>query len=182
MDRVRLIKMLTEKSGYDVTTPHSAALLQRDMEIATGERLSVNTIKRLAGVIEYSGGIRESTLEIVALYLGFKSVKELKNSLAETTSDFNLPSNGVNLAALPSDTLVEIEWLPDRKVRLRHLSMGRYLVEESLNSKLKSGDILTLGIAGEGMPFMAAGVERDGESLGPYTAAPESGVTAVSIL
>lgn len=181
-DKGILVKMLADKAGYDVTTPHGADRLQKDIELASGERLSVNTIKRLTGVIGYEGGLRESTLDIVALYLGYNSARELNIFLSGASSDFRLPSNCMDLASLPADTLMEIEWLPDRKIRLRHLSGGRYLVEESLNSKIKDGDFLSLRIAGEGLPLLASDVERDGKSLGPYTAAPESGVTTVKIL
>lgn len=182
LDKNVLVGMLARKAGYDVTTPHGSDRLQRDIEIATGERLSVNTIKRISGVIGYEGGLRESTLDIVGLYLGFKSGRELKSCIERASSDFRLPPNGIDLATLPPDARIEIEWLPDRKVRLRHRSEGTYIVEEARNSKIKDGDLLSLRIAAEGMPLIAAEVVRDGKSLGPYTAAPESGVSAVKIL
>lgn len=182
MLKERLVKMLAEKSGYDVATPHSAIRLQRDIELATGERLSVNTIKRITGVLDYDGQLRESTMDIVAQYLDFRSAKELEANLANASSDFRLPFHGIDLTSLQTDTRVEIEWSPGRKIRLRHLSHGHYIVEDSFNSKIKNGDILTLRIAGEGLPLIASEVEREGESLGPYTAAPDMGVTVVKIL
>lgn len=182
MGKSRLVEMLTEKCGYDVATPYSALRLQSDIESATGERLSVNTLKRLTGVLEYQGQLRESTLDIVARFLGYRSFGELKTYMESATSDFRLPSKGIDTVGLPIGTRMEIRWSPDREIRIRHLSEGRYAVEEALNSKIKSGDIMTLGVVGEGMPLIATDIEREGMNLGSFTAAPESGVTVVKIL
>ncbi|MCH5214139.1 MAG: hypothetical protein J1E97_03025 [Muribaculaceae bacterium] len=180
--KLKLTALLTEKSGYEVNHPHAAKRLQSDIESATGERLSVNTIKRITGVLDYDGQLRGSTLEIVARYLGYQSFRELEAYLDGASSDFLLPPNGIDLAALQSGTRIEISWAPDREIRLRHLSQGRYAVEEAVNSKIKRGDIMTLGVAGVGLPLIATDIERAGSSLGPFTAAQESGVTAVRIL
>lgn len=63
------IKLLSEKSGRDVTTPVGADYLRNDIEATTGEPLSLNTVKRLTGLLPYDSEPRQSTLDILAGYI-----------------------------------------------------------------------------------------------------------------
>lgn len=173
--------MLAEKAGYDVATPHGADRLQKEIESQTGERLSVNTIKRLAGILPYKGSIRISTVDILARYLGYSSAKELMAIMEGNTSDFKLPPHYLDLSELHTDERVILEWSPNRRIIIRNIKEGRYIVEKAFNSKLKEGDILEVGVVAEGMPFMVRDVIRADRSLGPYTAAQESGMSKVEI-
>lgn len=180
-DRTLLVNMLTKKAGYDVATPHGADRLQKDIASETGELLSVNTIRRLTGSLPYSGSQRVSTLDIVAQYLGFQDTKGLLTYLDDHTSDFGQAPSLINLADLLPGTMVELEWSPNRRIILNHIEGHQYLVEEAFNSKLQAGDIMEVGMVAEGMPFMTRNVIRGGVPMGPFTAAPESGLTKVSV-
>ena len=66
------IEKLSAKAGQDVTTPWGATILQLDIETATGQRLSINTVKRLVGVITSNvKKPRSYTLKIISDYLGY---------------------------------------------------------------------------------------------------------------
>lgn len=181
MDRNILVKMLSRRAGYDVDTPHGSEMLQKEIEALTGERLSVNTLKRLIGVLPYDGEQRKSTLDIVAKYLGFRNTKELQNFVEGRVSDFKLPPQYIDLPALGPEVTVVMEWTPGRRIAMRHLSSDRYILTEAINSKLQVEDILVLGIVAEGLPLVAREVIRKGVSLGPYIAAQEGGLTTVEI-
>ncbi|MDE6786805.1 MAG: hypothetical protein K2J46_07195, partial [Muribaculaceae bacterium] len=64
------INKLSEKLGVDVSTPAGATWLQLDIETATGERLGLNTVKRLVGVLSSDAKPRVSTIKIISDYLG----------------------------------------------------------------------------------------------------------------
>lgn len=181
MDKNILVKMLSRRAGYDVATPHGAEQLQKEIEALTGERLSVNTLKRLVGILPYKGEQRASTLDIIARYLGFRDSKELQAFMEGNGSDFSLPPNYTDLPTLKAGDTVIMEWSPGRRITMRRLADGRYSLTEAINSKLKEGDILDIGVVAEGLPLMARDVIREGSSLGPYIAAPEGGVTKVEI-
>lgn len=181
MDKNILVKMLCRRAGYDVATPHGAERLQSEIEQLTGDRLSVNTLKRLVGIIPYEGQQRPSTIEIVAKYLGFRNGKELQAFAEGKASDFSLPHNYIDLPALTSDVTVILEWSPGRRISMRRLPDGRYILTEAFNSKLRAGDILDIGVVAEGLPLLAREVIREGVSLGPYNAATEGGLTKVEI-
>lgn len=176
-----LIRMLSERAGYDVATPHGAEKLQKDILSATGERLSVNTVKRLTGVLPYESEPRLSTLEILARYLGFGHLESLEAALKENISGFCLPENFIDASTLPPGAMLYLEWAPGRRVAMRHTEGEYYRVEAVENSKLRKGDLLTLGYVAEGYPLIAKDVMRGGINMGEYTAAAEGGLTKVAL-
>lgn len=175
-----LIEMLSQHAGYDVTTPAGATRLGLDIESATGENLGVNTLKRLTGVIPSPHAPRPTTLDIIARYLGFSSWNLLSDSINDRISGFNTKGLFLEASEPAVDEELTLTWAPDRFLRLRHLGSGRYKVMESLNGKLLQNDILTLSQIGVGFPFIVKEVEREGKSIGPYTAAPHSGLSSIS--
>lgn len=177
-----LKELLAERAGFDVSTPHGAEKLQKDILADTGEQLSVNTVKRLVGVISYEGLPRLSTLEIISRYLRMPDLKTLLAVLHGHSSDFNIPDNFIAAFDLPEGQRILLEWVPERKVILRHTAGGEFIVEESVNSKLKNGDTVTLGYVAQGSPLLIRNVVRGGESLGEYSAATETGLTKAALL
>ena len=65
------INKLSDKVKEYVSTPAGAAKLQLDIEVATGERLGLNTVKRLVGVLPSDAKPRTSTIKIISDYLGY---------------------------------------------------------------------------------------------------------------
>lgn len=177
-----LKQLLAERAGFDISTPHGAEKLQKDILAATGESLSVNTVKRLVGVIPYECHPRLSTLEILSRYLGMTDLKCLLMLLYGQSSEFDIPENFIAAFALPERQHLWIEWAPDRKIILRHIEKGEFIVEESVNSKLRNGDVITLGYVAEGSPLLVRNVVRNGQSLGEYSAAVDTGLFKVSLL
>lgn len=176
-----VLNMLSEKAGMDVTTKAGAEFLRNDIESRTGEALSLNTIKRLTGILSYDSEPREITLDIIARYLGYHDFNQLQAVLQNKISDFNTLPNFVDLKSQPIDKIFIIKWEPGRVIKIRHLGEGIYQVEESVNSKLLKGDKLTLSQIAEGFPFMVREVVRENKSLGSYTAAQIEGLSSVEI-
>ena len=174
-----LISMLSEKAGLDVSTPTGAEWLRNDIEKVTGETLSINTIKRITGVLEYEGSHRTMLLDIIARYLGYSSWSLLETVLQEKISFFGAENETLTLEKLPPGQVIEIRWDPDRIILLRHTKNKIFTVIESRNSKLQAGDILKLSQIAPGFPFYASDVTRNGHSLGTYTAATINGVSSI---
>ena len=176
------IKLLNQKTGCDVTTAYGATVLRNDIESLTGENLSANTIKRLVGNLPYNSSPRDTTLEILAKYLGYDSWQLLNDYLNQKISEFNFDNVFYELEKLPANQRIEIEWEPNRKILIRHTSGYEYEVIKSENSKLLEGDILTLSQIAVGFPFIVRKVIREGKDLGSYTASTELGLKKIMIL
>ena len=176
-----VIDLLSAKTGRDVTTPHGADYLRNDIEAVTGEHLSLNTVKRLVGHLPYESSPRVVTLNIISNYLGFSSWQLLQEYLSGKISDFDIKEGFIDLTNQPSGKIIRIRWQPDRYLSIKHLGTGKYVVTESINSKLHSEDILYLSQIAEGFPFMVKMVERKGENLGNYIAAKKTGIDSIEI-
>lgn len=177
-----VIGLIKQKTGYPVDTPAGAERLMADIEKETGERISINTIKRLTGVIDYEGRPRTYTLDIVARFIGFESWKKLHAYTSLGTSEFKYSGVIIEVKRTPVGTIFELTWAPDRTVRLQHLGDSYCRVIESINSKLAVDDILSIWQIAPGFPLLADSVTRDGINLGHYTAATDTGLTSMKIL
>ena len=171
-----IIKLLSQKTGKDVTTPMGASMLRNAIEAETGQHLGLSTVKRLLGVIPYNYTPRVDTLEIISKFLGFESWQLLQDFINDKISHFGEDDLFIDLVLLPANALIDVVWEPNRKILLRHIGGNEFIVENAENSKLQSGDILTLSSLAKGFPFMAKAVIRNQENLGPYTAAKELGI------
>lgn len=172
-----IIEALDKKVGVDVTTPDGASRLRNDIESVTGEHLSLNTVKRLTGVITYGSVPRRATLDIIAAYLGYGSHLMMTAAVHGRTSCFG-PHNGiVEVSELPIGTRIEISWQPDRRVVIVHNGMGICRVDHTANSKLAQGDLLTLSQLADQFPLLVSNVRRDNRDMGPFTAGRQKGVT-----
>lgn len=176
-----VIDMLSEKTGKDVQTPYGADYLRNDIEAITGEALSLNTVKRLVGLLPYESSPRTITLNIISRYLGFSSWQLLQEYVAGKISDFNVEDLFVDLTKQPLNSLIKLRWQPDRYISICHLGNGKYRVVESVNSKLQPDDVLHLSQVASGFPFMVKTVERNGRNLGNYIAAKKTGIDSIEI-
>ena len=177
-----VIKKIEQRLGAAVTTPSGSAVLRHDIESVTGVSLSLNTVKRLTGVIEYRGEPRPDTLVIVARYLGYGSWEEMLADMDGSVSQMGRIPGGVTVADLAEGARMEVTWSPGRRVVLCRQADGRCLVTLSERSKLQVGDVVALEAVMPGFPLLTSAVTRAGRPLGPYCAAMECGVTSVKIL
>lgn len=174
-----IIKMLCQRAGCDVTTPTGAvSLFYAIKESCPKDPLSINTIKRLVGILPYSGKPRVSTLDIIARYLGQPSWKQLNGVfLRPHSSAIGLNNPYRNPARIRKGAILVFEWQPNRKVSMLHRGKGIYDVIEAENSKLQVGDVVILGPIANGFPLVAHEVVRGGKSLGCLLAGQDDGVT-----
>lgn len=177
-----LIEMLNRKAGYDVSNSSGAERLRLDIYNATGERIGLNTLKRLLGILDYEGSHRGMIMDIVARYLNYPSWNVLEATLNDRISSFNNSKNILISEELAVNQKLEIQWDPDRKIIIEHTSGKNFKVLESRNSKLQTGDLLVISQIATGYPLYISEVIRDDSTLGNYTAAINNGIRSVRLL
>ena len=179
---VAILKYISDKAKCDITTPQGAAYLRDDIQSVTGQSLSLNTIKRLTGVLPYESQPRPVTLDILAQYVGCKSWLQLTELVSQTVSSFESDQRFIDMSTLPDDAIVEIAWSPGRRILLKHIAGARYKVIEAENSRLSIGDVLKLSQLAIGFPLLVQEVTRDSSNLGSYTAAARLGISRLNLL
>lgn len=172
-----IIKLLEEKSGKPLNSSSACERLVLDIETETGEKLGFTTLKRLLGFTFERAEPRQSTLDILARYLGFISYKELEDVI-KNIGDSNFDSNAESIISsrLPANAKINLSYYPNRSLTLQHITNDKFIVMESVNGSLKSGDIIFVDSFTDGLPLMVKNVIRFGESLGSYMAGKKLGI------
>jgi len=178
-----VIKQLLEKQlGKEIRYSSDFEHLSFDIEKETNQRVGVNTLKRLFGLIE---GIKEPrlyTLDTIARYIHFKNWDEMLESLDKTgNSDFSTIEE-IEINNLTKGNKIKFYYSPDREVLLEYIDKNQFKVIESLNSKLKVDDIIEVNHFVLNYPLMVNEVIRNGISLGKFTAGKVSGVTKLILI
>lgn len=177
-----VIQQLKEKSGSELHQPSDCEILSLDIEGRTGVHIGATTLKRLVGFAQDERQPHASTLDVIARYLGYAHWEELSKIEDKGNSDFSTSDEEVRSADLQAGAQVEIEYLPDRRVRFMYLGDSRFRVVESQNSKLLVDDEVEILNFVLHHPLLAIQVCREGESLGQFTAGRVSGLSSVKVL
>ena len=119
---------------------------------------------------------RVSTLDVIARYLGFDSWDILSVFDAKSNSSFESSTEEIRVGDLPIGQHIQINYLPDREIVLEYLGGNNFRVEKSLNSKLTTGDKLTITHIVQDYPLLVSEVVRGDKSLGAFTAGKAKGI------
>ena len=161
---------------HPLRTSSDCEFLVLDIESKTGEHIGLNTMKRLLGFIDDEREPRQTTLDVIASYLGYDSWETLKVFDDRSNSSFETSGNEVRTTDLHAGQRIEVKYLPDRRYVLQYMGDRHFLVQTSENSKLQVGDTLTVTHFVEGYPLLIESVDRDGQSLGAFTAGKVQGI------
>ena len=158
-------------------------ILMYDIKSVTGESVGLNTLKRMFGFIESNREARISTLDVMARYAGYRSWAEILTAIgAEGDSGFEDSDDEFCSDELPVKAVVEFEYCPDRRVVLVHEDEeDKFVVVESINSKLRCNDVVFIKYFQLHYPLYADNVIRDGKMLGKFAAGKTSGLTRVEL-
>ncbi len=177
-----IIELLKEKSGNQLRQPSDCEFLSLDIESKTRVRIGATTLKRLLGFAHDERTPHASTLDAIAHYLGYAHWEELLLIEDKGNSGFGTSDEEIRSADLQVGAILEITYLPDRRVVMQYLGNQRYRIVESENSKLQKGDELEIQNFVLHHPLLVLNVLREGESLGQFTAGRVSGLTSVKVL
>ena len=176
-----IIEMLRHRSANDLRRASSCDALALDIESKTGQHIGSTTLKRLLGFVSDDRKTYQSTLDIVAAYLGFSCWEELAALEPTGNSGFDKMLQEVQTDNLPIGEYVRISYLPDREVLLHYLGNTRFRVVESLNSKLQPLDEIQVSSFILNYPLHASHVWRAGADLGAFTAGVTGGLTQIKV-
>ena len=177
-----IIELLKEKSGNQLRQPSDCENLSLDIESKTRVRIGATTLKRLLGFAHDERTPHASTLDAIAHYLGYAHWEELLLIEDKGNSGFGTSDEEIRSADLQVGAILEITYLPDRRVVMQYLGNQRYRIVESEKSKLQKGDELEIQNFVLHHPLLVLNVLREGESLGQFTAGRVSGLTSVKVL
>lgn len=175
-------KLLENKLGKDIRYSSDIEHLSFDIEKHTSQRIGVNTIKRLLGLIEGVKEPRLYTLDTIARYLNHKNWDELLESLDQSGNSSFTSIEEIDIQTLTTGSKIKFTYSPDRIVTIECIGNNRFTVIDSINSKLLLNDTIEVNHFVLNYPLIISNVIRNDVSMGKFTAGKISGVTSLSIL
>ncbi len=177
-----IVNKILAKYGKDTIYPGDCAALGGEIG------LSEATMKRMLGLVGKDSPERNrtphvSTMDILSAWLGYKNYKELLREIGEEDYSSEFTSmESIDAADLNAGTQVQIKYEPSRIIVMSYMGDDQFLVNESKNSKLIKGDVLTISHLVLGQELLVKDVKRDGKSLGSYRGAKDGGLTSLEII
>lgn len=150
--------------------------------------VSPTTVKRMFGLVgadsqERNRTPHNSTMDIVAKWLGYENYKALLREVGEGNYSSEFTSmECIEVANLDEGTQIQLRYEPSRLIVMTYLGRGEFLINESKNSKLIKGDRIKLTHLVLKQEMLASEVVRNGLSLGGYRAAKDGGLTSLEII
>ncbi len=141
---IMILRSLVEESvDHRLNTSTDFAYLAGCIQGRLKQTISVSTLERIWGYVKGYQTVRESTLSILAQFIGYSDWSTFVRDYCDVPSAQS--SHRVTMPMLtynevPVGGEVIIEWNPNRHCKLRHDGQGYWTVVESLRSKLSSGD------------------------------------------
>ena len=177
-----IIKKIEEKLGMEIKYPNQCEILVQAIEDATGQILGLSTVKRMLGFTDEQRIPRQSTMDILSKFLGYKDAALMSKDINEDSdiSDFTW-MDSVEPEDLEEGTQIQVTYEPKRLLILTYLGGYKFIINESKNSKLDKGDILEIHQLVRGMELAVKHVWRNGEDLGAYTGAKQGGLTSIEV-
>ncbi|MDL2213105.1 hypothetical protein LJC21_02790 [Bacteroides sp. OttesenSCG-928-E20] len=175
-------KLLEEKLGKEIRYSSDIEHLSFDIEKYTSQRISVNTLKRLFGLVQGVKEPRLFTLDVIARYLNFKNWDDITDSLSNHGNSSFSSIEEIIIEDLQRGDKIVFGYTPDRLVTLEFVEDKTFTVVESFNSKLLLNDTLIINHFVLNYPLLVNRVIRDGVNLGKFTAGKVSGITSLKII
>lgn len=175
-----VIEKLETRFGRELRYSSDVEELSRDIYATTRQTLSINTLKRMLGIVVDVKTPRLYSLDVIAHYLGFDNWDRLiDGDSAAAGSEFD-SVKAVYSRDLKKGCVVRLSYTPGRKLVLTYAGSDRYVVSESIYSKLEEGDVVTITEFLLGRPLHVREVTRGDRSLGHFTAARISGLISLT--
>lgn len=178
-----LQKRIEEKFGRPIKGAADCDSLVTSIEGVTHYHIGVTTVKRMFGLTSDAPKHGDTTMDVIAKYLGYKDMKDMARLLGDA-SDISMFAavDELDIENLEPGSLIKIAYSPRRVVVMDYIGDNWFLVNESKNSKLQKGDKLRIFQLAKGIELLATEVVRDGEALGQYHSAKDGGLTLVEII
>lgn len=178
-----LLQEVEKKFGRPMECTNDFRVLAALVEYECKEIVSVSTLKRLWGYVSQQTTPRESTLDVLSRFVGYKDFEDFRMSQFGKLDDTSgyIDTSFISAKDVPADRTLVICWEPNRMIRLRKAGEQEWEICDSYNSKLLAGDRFEAACFFKGLPLFLPAVLRDGKTLPAYIAGKKNGLSKVSL-
>lgn len=166
-------------AGFQIRYPAACERLAIEIRDKINETIGVTTLKRLFGFVSDVQAPRTSTLDILARFCDYDDYERMKAIITGSRDSGFEEEPDIVSSNLKVGAIVRFEYMPDRKIKLLYLGNSQFRVMESENGSLEVNDIIKVSSFNRNSPLIVSNVDRNGTSLGRYTAGKVSGITGL---
>lgn len=174
-----LCERIEKQVGRSMRTPRDFDYLSMRIFDSMKMQISPSTLKRLWRYVGQGESTpRISTLDILARFVGYTDWEAFcttSSAGGASESDFVL-NNHIYVSSLPTGSVIQLLWHPDRVVTVRFEGHDMFTVVESVNSKLSAGDTFHIGQIIEGEPLYLRCLVHEGGTPTNYVCGKMGGV------
>lgn len=169
--------------GKSMVTPTNFDELSLHIKKSTGRNVSVSTLKRIWGYVDYPHKPSNEILSILSVYVGYSDWHDFIKAGSVTDSSDFIGADIVKTSELTRGSHLQIRWKPDRFCILEYRGESEFKVIESQNSKLNEGDIFSCSVIAKGEPLICHEVRREGKLFSEgYVAGKTDGIISIQIM
>ena len=175
----RLTQHIEQALGWRMRTPRDFDNLSKQIFDRLHVNLSATTLKRLWGYLGDGGQPRESTLTILARFLGYRDWADYEARQQEAADQESDPLMCRKLSvteALRKGDRLRLTWHPDRVCDIEYLVELLFVVIASEHTRLKTGDTFECSLVMEGEPLYLDNLRQEGRPPVNYVCGKKSGV------
>lgn len=175
----RLQKEIEKALGREIRTPKDFEYLKECVYSRLQVMISRTTLMRIWGYLDEKVEPRESTLSILAQFLGYRNWEEFQQnaSLSEEEGSDPVLSRRLNVANdLAIGDCLRLTWQPGRVCDIRYLGELRFMVTASEKTRLKEGDTFECSLIVEGEPLYLDNLRQGNRPPIAYICGKKSGV------
>ena len=178
-----LLTEVEKKFGRALECTNDFRVLAALLEYECKELVSVSTLKRLWGYVSQQTTPRESTLDVLSRFVGYKDFSDFRMSQFGKLDDTSgyLDASFISARDVPESGRLIVCWEPNRMLRLRRVGEQDWEICDSYNSKLQAGDRFEAACFFKGLPLLLPAVIRSGQTLPAYIAGKKNGLSKVSL-
>lgn len=175
--------MIEKEFGRPILNSTDCNELRQAIFSKTKRLFGLTTVKRMFGLINDPTENRADTYNHLAMYLGYRNLRDMELDLGDTF-DISMfgPVGEIDTRDLSAGTRIRITYDPKRVVEMTCLGDCLFRVDYSEKSKLEADDILKITHLAKGLDLIVVDVERAGYSLGEYRGAKSGGLTSIEII
>ncbi len=175
----RLKKEIEAALGREIRTPNDFEYLRERIYSRLQIMISRTTLMRIWGYLDEKVIPRESTLSILAQFLGYRNWEEFQQNSSPSEAEGSNPvlSRRLNVANdLALGDCLRLTWQPERVCDIRYLGELRFIVIDSKKTRLKKGDTFECSLIVEGEPLYLDNLRQGNHPPIAYICGKKSGV------
>jgi hypothetical protein len=158
-------------------SPKDFDLLSQSIWDRLHEQVSSTTLKRIWGYLTDDIQPRESTLDILARFIGYQDWNSYQQQEAACLESQFVMSRHLNVDnTLNQGDRLRLTWQPARVCDVEYLGNQVFKVIASENTRLRAGDTFRCSLIVEGEPLYIDDLQQEGHPPVVYVCGKKSGV------